>query len=120
MVCMRRMALFQPIWQIKLGFPNMLCHYCLHPFSGNMAAWLSGEKINMKCVICKTGETEIGETTVTLQRGDVTVVIKHVPAEICLNCGEYYLSESITDRVMAQAESAVERNAEVEILRFAA
>jgi hypothetical protein len=57
---------------------------------------------------------------VTLQRGETTVVIKAVPAEICDACGEYYLSEAITRVVMDLAEAAVERGAEVEILRFAA
>lgn len=74
----------------------------------------------MKCVLCRQGDTGPGEVTVTLQRGETTVVIKAVPAEVCTNCGEYYLSEEITDQVMAKAEQAVARGAEVEILRFAA
>jgi YgiT-type zinc finger domain-containing protein len=74
----------------------------------------------MKCVICKMGETSPGTTSVTLQRGATTVVIKDVPAEICDNCGEYYLSEEISERVLTLAETAVKNNAEIEILRFAA
>lgn len=74
----------------------------------------------MNCVICKTGELSPGTATVTLQRGDTTVVIKDVPADICDNCGEYYLCDEMTDRVMALAESAVEKGAEVEVLRWAA
>ena len=74
----------------------------------------------MKCVICKMGETTPDTTSVTLQRGGTTVVIKDVPAEICENCGEYYLSEQISERVLALAETAVKNNAEIEILRFAA
>lgn len=74
----------------------------------------------MKCVLCRQGDTGPGEVTVTLQRGETTVVIKAVPAEVCENCGEYYLSEEITDRVTATAEQAVAHGAEVEILRFAA
>ena len=74
----------------------------------------------MKCVICKMGETSPGTTSVTLQRGATTVVIKDVPAEICDNCGEYYLSEEISERVLALAATAVKNKAEIEILRFAA
>lgn len=74
----------------------------------------------MKCVICKMGETSAGQVTVTLQRGDLTVLIKNVPAQICENCGEYYLSDDITDQVLKQAEASAAKNAEVEILRFAA
>jgi YgiT-type zinc finger domain-containing protein len=58
--------------------------------------------------------------TVTLQRGDTTVILKQVPAEVCENCGEYYLSDLVTAQVMERAEAAVKSGAEVEILRFAA
>jgi len=74
----------------------------------------------MKCVICKHGETHPGQVTVVLQRGDVTVILKDVPADVCDNCGEYYLTEDVTRTVLARAEEAVRRGAEVEILRFTA
>ncbi|MFC1835709.1 type II toxin-antitoxin system MqsA family antitoxin [Thermodesulfobacteriota bacterium] len=74
----------------------------------------------MKCVLCKNGQTETGRTTVTLQRGETIVIIKDVPAEICRNCREDYLSEPIADRVFELAEDAVKKNVEVEIIRFAA
>jgi Zn-finger nucleic acid-binding protein len=60
----------------------------------------------MKCTICKQGKT--------------TVVIKDVPADICENCGGYYLTEVLIEKVMAMAEDAVQNNVEVEVLRFAA
>jgi YgiT-type zinc finger domain-containing protein len=74
----------------------------------------------MKCVVCKTGEVAPGKTTVTLQRGETTVIVKDVPAQVCDNCGEYYLSAEMTEKVMALAEAAVRKGAEVEILRWAA
>ncbi len=74
----------------------------------------------MRCVLCKQGDTRPGNVTVTLQREDTTVIIKGVPAEVCENCGEYYLSENVTEKVLAMAEEAAKKNAEVEILRFAA
>jgi len=46
----------------------------------------------MSCVLCKHGETRPGLVTVTLQRGETTVVLKRVPADVCDNCGGYYLS----------------------------
>ena len=58
--------------------------------------------------------------TATLQRGETTVILKGVPADVCENCGEYYLSEAVTDQVLTRAEEAVKSGAEVEILRFAA
>lgn len=74
----------------------------------------------MNCLICKNGITQSGNVTVTLQCNSTTVIVKDVPAEVCENCGEYYLSEENTDKVLQNAYQAAERNAEVEILRFAA
>jgi len=78
-----------------------------------------GDK-EMKCVICKHGETQPGLVTVTLQRDECTVILKGVPAEVCDNCGEYYLNETVTEQVLQRAEIAVNNGAEVEILRYAA
>lgn len=74
----------------------------------------------MKCVICKHGETKPGLVTVTLERDECIVVIKKVPAEVCDNCGEYYLSDTTTEQVLERAEVAVNNGAEVEIIRYAA
>ena len=74
----------------------------------------------MKCVICKQGQTNSGMTTVILERGQTTVVIKEVPAEVCDNCGEYYLSEDVTEKVQKLAEHAVQQGVEIEVLRYAA
>ena len=74
----------------------------------------------MKCSLCKTGETHPGKTTVTLERDGSVVVIRDVPAEICEDCGEYYLDEVTTRRVYRAAEQACSRHVEVEIQRYAA
>ncbi|MCX5772485.1 MAG: type II toxin-antitoxin system MqsA family antitoxin [Candidatus Hydrogenedentes bacterium] len=74
----------------------------------------------MKCTLCKHGETAPGTTTVNLNQGESTIIIKGVPAEICTNCGEYYVSEEINAQLLRLAEEAVRKGAEVEIIRFAA
>ena len=74
----------------------------------------------MRCVICKHGKTQAGLVTVTLERDESIVIIKRVPAEICDNCGEYYLSDAITEQMLKRAEVAVSNGAEVEIIRYAA
>ena len=74
----------------------------------------------MKCVICKTGEVKSGETTVVMHRHETSIIIKNVPADICQTCGEYYLSEYVTEQVLKRAESASAKGVEVEILHFAA
>ena len=74
----------------------------------------------MKCVICKTGEARDGHATVTLERSSSVIIVKHVPAAVCDNCGEYYLADRVAERVYAQADDAVRRKAEVEIVSYAA
>jgi YgiT-type zinc finger domain-containing protein len=74
----------------------------------------------MKCLICKNGETHPGKATVPLLREEIIVVVKEVPAEICDNCGESYLSKEVTKKILAMAEEAAANGAEVEIIRFAA
>jgi len=74
----------------------------------------------MDCVICKNGQTRRGTATVTLERNGTTVVFKAVPADICSNCGEQYLDETTTQRLLSQAESAAQGGVELEIRPYAA
>ena len=61
----------------------------------------------MKCIICKVGEIQPGTTTVTLKRDNVTLVVKNVFADVCEDCGEYYLSDEVSKEVMTMAEQAL-------------
>jgi YgiT-type zinc finger domain-containing protein len=72
----------------------------------------------MLCVICKHGTTKPGLVTITLQRDECTVILKGVPAEVCDNCGEYYLSDTVTETILERAERAITNGAEIEILRY--
>jgi len=74
----------------------------------------------MHCIICKHGQTNPGKVTVTLERAGSIIILKEVTAEVCENCGEYYLSEEVTAYLLQRAETAVQNGAEVEILRYAA
>lgn len=73
----------------------------------------------MKCPICKHGETHPGTTSVTLERGEATVVFRHVPADICDNCGEAFHSSEVADALLRQANSAIVAGVEVDVRKFA-
>ena len=73
----------------------------------------------MKCVICKNGVTEDGETTVTLERNGMVLVIRGVPARVCGNCGEAYVSGDITDEILHRATLMQEQGVEIDVRRFA-
>ena len=58
----------------------------------------------MRCIVCKHGETEPGQVTISVERQGAIVVIRDVPAAICTTCGEEYLSAA----VMQELETAVD------------
>ena len=74
----------------------------------------------ISCVICKEGSYSSGTTTVTLERGNTVIVVKSVPAEICSNCGEYILSEEVTEHLMQLLDHAVSHAASFEMLNYVA
>jgi len=69
----------------------------------------------VKCVICKNGETKDGFTTITLEKNGATLVFKNVPALVCDNCGEKYLSEEISRKLLFKAKEIVRSGVEVDI-----
>lgn len=60
---------------------------------------------SMKCLICKHGETQLGDTTVRLKKNGSTIVIKHVPAHVCDNCGEKYVDSEISAELLKKGQS---------------
>ena len=74
----------------------------------------------MTCVICKHGETRPGKTTITLERGGMTLVFKGVPANICSNCDEQYLDETITARLLKAAEETASAGVQVDVREYKA
>ena len=74
----------------------------------------------MKCVICKKGETQPGTSTVTLERDKATLVVKLVPARVCQNCGEAYMDEKTTGRLLKTAEEAARAGVRVDLRDYAA
>jgi YgiT-type zinc finger domain-containing protein len=59
----------------------------------------------MRCIVCKHGETEPGQITLSVDREGTVVVVRDVPADVCATCGEEYLSAE----VMKALETAVEQ-----------
>ncbi len=74
----------------------------------------------MTCTICKHGKTTAGLTTLIFQRGKSTIIIKGVPADICDNCSESFISEDISKEILDIADREVKKGIEVEILNYAA
>lgn len=74
----------------------------------------------MTCLICKQAEPRPGTATVTLERDGMTLVVKGVPARVCANCGEEYVDEQTTARLLAAAEDAARAGVQVDIREYIA
>ncbi len=74
----------------------------------------------MKCPICKYGNTRAGVASITLERGNSTVMFKRVPAQICENCGEVYHDAEVTRSLLQQADQAAKGGVEIDVRQYAA
>ena len=50
-------------------------------------------------MVCNIGEMRPGTTTLTVERGGMTLVIKRVPARVCGSCSEGYFDEATTKQL---------------------
>ena len=79
------------------------------------------EKNNiMECVICNMGNTKQGFVTYTLEKNEKIIVFKNVPAMVCENCGDFYLSEETTAILIEKANAAIQKGVEIEIINLKA
>ena len=74
----------------------------------------------MECLICKQGKTQLGTTTITLERAKTTVVFKNVPAQVCTNCGEAYVDEETSGKLLEAAEEAARSGVLVDVREYTA
>ena len=74
----------------------------------------------MRCVICKSSEVKPGTTSVTIERGEMTLVLKGVPARVCGQCGEASFDEATTKRIEEIAEKVRRAGVQVAVHEYAA
>ena len=48
------------------------------------------------------------------------MVVRHVPAEVCENCGEEYVGEAVAAAALEHAEQAARAGVTVEVREYAA
>lgn len=66
----------------------------------------------MKCAICKHGETQTGFTTIVLEKNETILVFKQVPAQICDNCGEEYISSQTNKGILEKAKHEINKGSD--------
>lgn len=77
-------------------------------------------KNNMKCTICKNGETEMKTTSISVNRGDSFFIYKNVPAEVCTNCGEQFFDESVATNILNSASESAKKGTILDIKEYRA
>ena len=77
-----------------------------------------------QCPMCSAGTLRKasagGTTTLTMERGEATIVFKDVPADVCDVCGEAFIDEDISEDVYEQAEAAIEAGAQFDVRYYEA
>ena len=71
------------------------------------------------CPICG-GVFKPGTTTFTVDYGKGVFIVRHVPADVCGQCGEGWISDDISAKLEALLDNAKNSNAAVEVIDMAA
>jgi YgiT-type zinc finger domain-containing protein len=62
----------------------------------------------MICIICGKAALVQGFSTVTLERLESKIINQRVPSHICPSCGELYIEEEVTLRLLEEADRILE------------
>jgi YgiT-type zinc finger domain-containing protein len=72
----------------------------------------------MMCVVCNQAEIISATTSVYLERDELSLMIKNVPAQVCPNCGEAYADETVTTVVLREAEKMAMAGAKMDVIEY--
>ena len=92
------------------------------PGYGSQALTLSAYPMSddRRCFLCKNDALNPGVTDTSLTRGDVVMVVKDVPAQVCTNCKEPYLERAVYEQLKAEFKAAEMAGVEFVARRYAA
>jgi YgiT-type zinc finger domain-containing protein len=62
------------------------------------------------------GEKESGHTTFSVDLGDGLVVVRHVPATVCNQCGEEWIDNKTAQQLETIVEEARQKKHQLEVL----
>lgn len=61
-----------------------------------------------------------GATALIFETNNRTIIIKDVPTDICDNCGESFISEKNSKKLLGMAHKEAKKGKEMEILHYTA
>jgi len=71
----------------------------------------------MKCILCKSNLVK-GNVNHSVDFGGYIIIIKGVPANICKQCGEYYIENDIASKLEKIIEDAIKIKAEILVINY--
>lgn len=71
----------------------------------------------MNCILCKANLTK-GNVNHIVDLGEGIIIIKNVPANICEQCGEYFLDTKIALKLESLVDEIKKNKAEVFIVNY--
>ena len=71
----------------------------------------------MNCVLCKANLSD-GKVNHIVDLGERIIIIKNVPANVCVQCGEYYVDTETALKLEPVVEEARKIKAEVFIVKY--
>jgi YgiT-type zinc finger domain-containing protein len=77
-----------------------------------------GEHASNKCPVCGGTLVTGGASIPYVLKGDIVVVIKNVPADICSDCHEAFTSGLVTDQVVHILNQLKELGSEVSVVSY--
>jgi len=72
----------------------------------------------MNCLICRQAEIVDGYTSITFEREEFRLLVNHVPAYICPNCGEAIVDEDVAIQLISKAEDSFEQGMREDIREY--
>ncbi len=74
----------------------------------------------MICLICRRAELVHGFMSVTLERAEIRLTAKNVPAFICPNCGDACVGEDVAVWLLSRAERLVQTGLRESVYEYGA
>ncbi|HBK53484.1 MAG: type II toxin-antitoxin system MqsA family antitoxin [Syntrophomonas sp.] len=71
----------------------------------------------MNCVLCKAGMEQKTVNHVVDIQGQI-IIVKNVPANVCLQCGEYYIDNEVARKLESIVEQTLQAGTEVSIISY--
>lgn len=72
----------------------------------------------MKCVTCKNGNCKKGFATKLFEKNGSLIILKHVPAMICDNCGAKYFDGETSAMMLNKVRQLRQNDSEIQVVNI--